>query len=63
MFPIIGPGRPWYSDESVRRLHFYSLFGQLGFCLIFILSKTKDFQSGALLKMPPSSPFMKKFGE
>ena len=44
-----------YSDESVWRLHFYSLFGQPGFCLIFILSKNKVFQSGALLKMPPSS--------
>ena len=34
----------------------FSFFiGQPGFCLIFILSKNKVFQSGALLKMPPSS--------
>ena len=26
----------------------YSFFGQPGFCLIFIFSKNKDFQSGAL---------------
>ena len=34
-----------------------------GFCLIFIFHKTKGFQLGNLLKMPPSSPpFMKEFG-
>ena len=31
--------------------------------LIFILSKSKGFWSGALLKMPRSSPSMKKFGQ
>ena len=43
--------RPWYSDESFWRLHVYSLFGQPGLCLIFILSKNKSFESGVLLKM------------
>ena len=42
---------PWQSDDYARRLH-YSLFGQSGFCLIFIVSKNKDFLSGALLKTP-----------
>ena len=43
--------RSWYSDESVWKLHVYSLFGQPGFCLIFILSKNKGFESVILLKM------------
>ena len=38
----------------------YFLFGQ--FCLVFITSKNQGFQSGALLKMPPSSPSMEEFG-
>ena len=59
IFQVIGSDRPWYSDESVWRLHYFSLFGQPGFCLIFILSKNNVFQSGTLLKMPPSSSFMK----
>ena len=44
------------------KIALYSLFGQPGFCLIFILSKKKSFQSEALLKMPPSSPSMEEFG-
>ena len=49
------------------KIELYSLFGQPGFCLISILSKKKkkkrerDFQSVALLKMPPSSPSMEEF--
>ena len=39
---------------------FYSLFGQLEFCLIFILTKNNDFQSGALVKMLPSSPSLEE---
>ena len=39
----------------------YSLFGQPEVRLIFILSKAKCFQTGALLKMPPLSPSMKEF--
>ena len=45
------------------KIELYSLFGQPGFCLIFILSKKKrdrDFQSVPLLKMPPSSPSMEE---
>ena len=38
----------------------YSLLGQPGFYFIFMLSKNKGFQTGALLKMPPSSLSMKK---
>ena len=38
-----------------------SLFGQPELCLIFILRKNKDFHSGVLLKMPPSSPSMEEF--
>ena len=37
----------------------YSLFGQPGVCSIFILNK--DCQSGALLKILPSSPSTEKF--
>ena len=54
----------WYSDESVWRLHFYSLYGQPRFCLIFILSKEKQsflvwsFTENAFL-----SPFMKESGQ
>ena len=40
--------RLWYSDESVWKLLVYSLFGQLGICLIFIWSKNKGFESGVL---------------
>ena len=39
---------------------FYSLFGQLEFCLIFILTRNNDFQSGALVKMLPSSPSLEE---
>ena len=42
---------------------FHSLFGQPGFSLIFILSKNKVFQSGALLKISPSSLFIKEFDQ
>ena len=42
---------------------YLSLFGQHVFCLMFILNKNKVFQPGALLKMPPSSPFMREFGQ
>ena len=38
------------------------LTGQLGLCLIFILSKNKGFPSGPLLKMYPSFPSMGDFG-
>ena len=31
-------------------------------CLTFTLSKSKDFQSGALMKMPPLSPYIEEFG-
>ena len=44
------------------KIALYSLFGQPGFCLIFILSKNKGFQSKALLKMPPSFLSMEEFG-
>ena len=44
------------------KIALYTLFGQLGFCSIFILSKNNDFQSEALLKMPPSSPSIEEFG-
>ena len=43
------------------RIALYSLFGQPELCLIFILSKNNDFQSGVLLRMPPSSPSMEEF--
>ena len=43
------------------KIALHSLFGQPGFYLIFILSKKKGFQSGAILKTPPSSPPMKEF--
>ena len=56
----IGTDRPNILMKVFEYYIFYSLFGQPGFCLIFILSKNKVFQSGALLKMPPSSPFMKE---
>ena len=39
----------------------YSLFEHPGFCLIFILSKKKHFQSETLLKMPPLSPTIEEF--
>ena len=44
-----------------QRLH-YSLFAQSAFCLIFILSKKKGFQSEALLKMSVSTPSTQGFG-
>ena len=55
IFPMIGPDRSWYSDESVRRLHFYSLFWAAWILFYFYLKKKTKFfsQSGALLKMPP----------
>ena len=37
------------------------MFGYPGFCLIFILSKNKGFQSGALTKMPTPFPSMEEF--
>ena len=37
------------------------LIWQPELCLIFILSENKDFHSGVLLKMPPSSPSMEEF--
>ena len=43
------------------KIALYSLFGQSELCLIFILSKSNNFQSGILLKMPPSSPSMEEF--
>ena len=58
----IGTDRPNILMKVFEDYIFYSLFGQPGFCLIFILSK-KVFQSGALLKMPPSSLFMKEFDQ
>ena len=59
----IGTDRPNILMKVFEDYIFYSLFGQPGFCLIFILSKNKVFQSGALLKMPPSSLFMKEFDQ
>ena len=59
----IGTDRPNILIKVFEDYIFYSLFGQPGFCLIFILSKNKVFQSGALLKMPPSSIFMKEFDQ
>ena len=38
--------------KKCLKITLYSLFGQPGFCLIFILSKNKGFQSVALLKIP-----------
>ena len=53
--------RSWYFDECAWRLHCIPFFGQPDFCLIFILSKNNNvFQSGALLKIPPSSLFMEE---
>ena len=43
------------------KIALYSLFGQPELCLIFILGENKDFRSGVLLKMPPSSPSMEEF--
>ena len=59
----ISTDRPNILMKVFEAYIFYSLFGQPGFCLIFILSKNKVFQSGALLKMPPSSLFMKEFDQ
>ena len=44
------------------KIALYSLFGQPEFCLIFILNKNNDFQSGALLKMCPSPFSTEEFG-
>ena len=44
------------------KIALYLLFGQPEFCLILILSKSIDFPSGALLKMPSLFPSMKEFG-
>ena len=44
------------------KIALHSFFGQFGFCLIVILSKSKDFQSDTSLKMPPSSHSMEEFG-
>ena len=55
--------RPRFPQMKVcAKITSYSLFEHPGFCLIFILSKKKHFQSGALLKMPPSSPTIEEFG-
>ena len=54
--------RPWYSVETVLKLNYIPYLGSQGF-LIVILSKMKCFQSAALLKTPPSSTFMKEFGQ
>ena len=61
IFPIIDQCRlfyfwSWYSDDSARRLHYIPYLGSL----VFILSKKKGFQSGALLKKP-SSPSMEEY--
>ena len=42
------------------KIALYSLFVQAGFCLILILRKNKGFQSGALLRMSTSSPYMEE---
>ena len=52
--------RPWYSDESVWRLHYIPIWAAW---VIFILSKNKGFQSEALLKMPCSSSSLKEIGQ
>ena len=46
---------------KVLKAALYSLFRLAAFCLIFTLSKNKDFRFGDLLKLPPSSPFMNEF--
>ena len=43
------------------KIALYSLFVKPELCLIFILSKNKDFHSGVLLKMPSSSPSIEEF--
>ena len=40
----------------------YSLFGQPEFCLIFILRKNNNFQSGVLLRMAFASLSMEEYG-
>ena len=42
--------------------HYIFLIWTDGFFKIVILSKNRHFQSGALLKIPPSSPSMEEFG-
>ena len=52
-------------DIPINVLEDYMIFlvwAQPRFCLIFTFSKNKVLQSGALLKMPPSSPSIKEFG-
>ena len=44
------------------KIALYSLFQQPVFCLIFVLDKNKGFQSGALLKTPPSLPSVEELG-
>ena len=51
-------GKSLFSWWNCLKIKLYSLFGQHGFCLIFILNKNKCFLSGALLKIFPSSPSM-----
>ena len=53
----IDPDVLWMS----LKILLYSLFRQPEFCLRFILSKNKVFQSGTLLKMTNSSPSMQEF--
>ena len=51
--------RPWYSDECTRRLHYISYLDSLG----LVSQKHRNgFQSGDLLKIPPTSLFMEEFG-
>ena len=50
-----------YSNEFALRLH-YSLFGESGFYLIFILIENKAFLSGTLQIMPTSSPSTEELG-
>ena len=68
-FPIIDQCRLFLlpsgigPDIQMKMFEGYIISGQPVFCLIFILSKNKSFQSGALLKMPPSSPSTQEFGQ
>ena len=51
--------RPWYSDECTRRLHYISYLDSLD----LVSQKHRNgFQSGDLLKIPPTSLFMEEFG-
>ena len=68
IFPIIDKCRFIFTsrigaDILMNFLEYYIVFLMwAALILIFILSKNKGFQSGALLKMPPLSPCMKEFG-